>query len=152
MRRMASRKRDCRWFSKISKIPYRKSDTERLRNPKLKKVTVWLPIAVLKSIMSVCRRDNLSAHMKKHHDITKEESEVRRNFKAKLMKVLCTRCYFIHTYVRSTERKGFAVLRIRDVCPGCECFHSGSRIQGQKDPGSGSASKNLNIFNPKNCF
>jgi hypothetical protein len=27
-----------------------------------------------------------------------------------------------------------------------------SRIQGQKDPGSGSASKNLSIFNPKNCF
>ncbi len=33
--------------------------------------------------------------MKKHHDITKEESEVRRNFKAKFIKVLCTRCYFI---------------------------------------------------------
>jgi hypothetical protein len=27
-----------------------------------------------------------------------------------------------------------------------------SRIQGHKDPVSGSASKNLNIFNPKNCF
>jgi hypothetical protein len=26
------------------------------------------------------------------------------------------------------------------------------RIQGQKDPGSGSASKNLGIFNLKNCF
>ncbi len=28
----------------------------------------------------------------------------------------------------------------------------GSQIQGQKDSGSGSAAKNLNIFNPKNCF
>ncbi len=27
-----------------------------------------------------------------------------------------------------------------------------SRFQGQKDPGSGSASKNLSIFNPKNCL
>jgi hypothetical protein len=27
-----------------------------------------------------------------------------------------------------------------------------SRIQGLKDIGSGSASKNLNILNPKNCF
>jgi hypothetical protein len=29
-------------------------------------------------------------------------------------------------------------------------FYPGSRIQGQKD--SESASKNLSIFNPKNCF
>ncbi len=28
-------------------------------------------------------------------------------------------------------------------------FHLRSRIQGQKDPGSGSTSKGLNIFNPK---
>jgi hypothetical protein len=34
--------------------------------------------------------------------------------------------------------------------PGSEFFHPGSRISGQKDPGS--ASKNLNIFNAKNCF
>jgi hypothetical protein len=34
--------------------------------------------------------------------------------------------------------------------PGSEFFHSGSRIQGQND--SGSASKNLSIFNPKNCY
>jgi hypothetical protein len=36
-------------------------------------------------------------------------------------------------------------LRIRDVYPG-------SQIQGQKEPGSGSASKNLSFCNPKNCF
>ncbi len=37
------------------------------------------------------------------------------------------------------------VLRIRDVYPE-------SQIQGQTEPGSGSASKNLSIFHPKNCF
>ncbi len=39
------------------------------------------------------------------------------------------------------------VLRIRDVYPGSELFLLGSRIQGEKD--SGSASKNLIIFDPK---
>jgi hypothetical protein len=28
----------------------------------------------------------------------------------------------------------------------------GSRVKKIPDPGSGSASKNLSIFNPKNCF
>ncbi len=36
--------------------------------------------------------------------------------------------------------------------PGSEFFHPGSRIQGQKDPESGSASKNLSIYKPKNCL
>jgi hypothetical protein len=36
--------------------------------------------------------------------------------------------------------------------PGSEFFHPGSRVQVQKDPGSGSASKNVSIFNPKQCF
>jgi hypothetical protein len=31
-------------------------------------------------------------------------------------------------------------------------FYPGSRVKKIPDPGSGSASKNLNIFNPKNCF
>jgi hypothetical protein len=39
------------------------------------------------------------------------------------------------------------VLRIWNVYPGYEFFHPGSKIQGQKD--SGSASKNIYIFNPK---
>jgi hypothetical protein len=43
----------------------------------------------------------------------------------------------------------FAIeLRIRDVYPGSEVFHPWSRVG--KDPGSGSALKNLSIFDPKN--
>jgi hypothetical protein len=34
--------------------------------------------------------------------------------------------------------------------PGSEFFHPESRIKQVPDPGS--ASKNLSIFNPKNCF
>ncbi len=47
-----------------------------------------------------------------------------------------------------------AMLRIRDVYPGSgsEFFHPGSRFKKIPDPGSGSASKNLSIFDPKNCF
>ncbi len=44
------------------------------------------------------------------------------------------------------------VLRIRDVYPGSEFFHPGSRVKKILDPGSGAASKNLSIFNTKNCF
>jgi hypothetical protein len=47
---------------------------------------------------------------------------------------------------------GGAVLRIRIrffPIPKHNFFHPGSRFQGQKDPGSRSASKNLSIFNPK---
>jgi hypothetical protein len=36
--------------------------------------------------------------------------------------------------------------------PGSEFFHLGSRIKKIPDPGSGSSSKNINIFNNKNCF
>jgi hypothetical protein len=37
--------------------------------------------------------------------------------------------------------------------PGYELFHPGSRVKKVPDPGSGfgSASKNFDIFNPKNC-
>jgi hypothetical protein len=50
-----------------------------------------------------------------------------------------------------------AVFRIRDVYTESRIrFFSisdpRSRIQGQKDSGSRSASKSLSIFNPKNCF
>ncbi len=45
-----------------------------------------------------------------------------------------------------------AVLRIREVYPGFEFFQPGSRDKKIPDSGSGSASKNLGIFNPKNCF
>jgi hypothetical protein len=38
----------------------------------------------------------------------------------------------------------------RDVYSGSRIRIFPARIPGQKDPGS--ASKNLNIFNPKNCF
>jgi hypothetical protein len=44
------------------------------------------------------------------------------------------------------------VLRIRDVYPGSEFFHPGSRIKKIPVSGSGSASKNLSIFNPKKHF
>ncbi len=46
----------------------------------------------------------------------------------------------------------WAVLRGRDVNPGSDFSHLGSRIQGWQDsgPGSGSVSKNLSIFNPEN--
>ncbi len=44
-----------------------------------------------------------------------------------------------------------AVVRIRDFYPGSEFFHPGSRVKKIPDPGSGSASKNLSIFKPKNC-
>jgi hypothetical protein len=43
------------------------------------------------------------------------------------------------------------VLRIWDVYPGSEFFHSGSRIQGQKDADP-STPKNFSIFNPENCL
>jgi hypothetical protein len=45
-----------------------------------------------------------------------------------------------------------SVLRIRDVYAGSDYFHPGSRTQSWhwQDPGSGSASKNLIIFNPEN--
>jgi hypothetical protein len=45
-----------------------------------------------------------------------------------------------------------AVLRIRDVDPGSEFFHPESRVKKIPDLGSGSASKNLSIFDPNNCF
>jgi hypothetical protein len=35
--------------------------------------------------------------------------------------------------------------------PGSEFFHPGSRVKKIPDPGFGSTSKNLSIFNPKNC-
>jgi hypothetical protein len=41
---------------------------------------------------------------------------------------------------QSGDNSFFPVLRIRDVHPGSGFFHPGS------------ASKNLSIFNPKNCF
>jgi hypothetical protein len=34
--------------------------------------------------------------------------------------------------------------------PGSEFFHPGSRFK--KNPGSGSAAKNVRIFKPKDCF
>jgi hypothetical protein len=34
--------------------------------------------------------------------------------------------------------------------PGSDIFHPGSRVDKILDPGSGSASNNENIFNPKN--
>ncbi len=43
------------------------------------------------------------------------------------------------------------VLRIRDVYPGYP-IRPGSRVKKIPDPGFGSASKNLSILNPKNCF
>jgi hypothetical protein len=50
---------------------------------------------------------------------------------------------------------GYIILQIKSaflisVYPESEFFPS--RIQGQKDPDPGSASKNLSIFNAKNCF
>ncbi len=49
------------------------------------------------------------------------------------------------------------MLRIRDVYPGSRIriFHPESQLQGQKDSETtdpGSASKNLSVFNLKNCF
>ncbi len=47
------------------------------------------------------------------------------------------------------------VLRIRDILsriPDPNFFHPGSRIQGKKDSGSGSTSKNLSVFNSKNRY
>ncbi len=43
-------------------------------------------------------------------------------------------------------------IRIWDVYTGSRIGFFPSRIQGQKDPRSGSAFKNLSIFYPKNCF
>jgi hypothetical protein len=42
------------------------------------------------------------------------------------------------------------LLRIRDVYPGSEFFYPGSGVKKIPDPGSGSASKNLKYFQPKN--
>jgi hypothetical protein len=44
------------------------------------------------------------------------------------------------------------VLRIRDVNPGSEFFHPGSRVKKIPNPISGPTSKNLSIFNPKKLF
>jgi hypothetical protein len=44
------------------------------------------------------------------------------------------------------------VLQIREVDPGSKIFHPRSRVKKISDSGSGSALKNLSIFNPKNCF
>ncbi len=44
------------------------------------------------------------------------------------------------------------VLRIQDVYPGSEYFHPGSWVKKIPDPESGSASKNLCVFKPKNWF
>ncbi len=44
------------------------------------------------------------------------------------------------------------MLRIRDVYLGSNFFHSGSRVDEILDPGSGSASKYLIIFIPKNWY
>ncbi len=56
-----------------------------------------------------------------------------------------------HWLYRDTS---FADPRCLSPDPGSEFFPSGSRIQGQKipDPGSGSTSKNLSIFQPKKLF
>ncbi len=40
------------------------------------------------------------------------------------------------------------MLRIRDVYPGSEFFHPGSRVKKASDPGSGSAAKNLSTLMP----
>jgi hypothetical protein len=47
-----------------------------------------------------------------------------------------------------------AVLQIRDVypIPRSEFFHPGSRVKKILDPGSGSSSKILSIFNQENVF
>jgi hypothetical protein len=45
-----------------------------------------------------------------------------------------------------------AMMQIEVVYPGSEFFYPRSRVKKSPDPVSGSASKNLNIFNPKNCF
>jgi hypothetical protein len=45
-----------------------------------------------------------------------------------------------------------SVLRIWDVYSGSWIRIFSCRTQGLKDLGSGTASKNLSIFNPKNCF
>ncbi len=47
-----------------------------------------------------------------------------------------------------------SVLRVRDVYPGSEFSipDPESRVKKILYPGSGSASKNSSIFNPKNCF
>ncbi len=48
-----------------------------------------------------------------------------------------------------SELQGFSVAD-QDVYPGSVFFHPGSRVKQIPDPGS--ASKNLSILNPKNCF
>jgi hypothetical protein len=54
------------------------------------------------------------------------------------------------TMKRSSVADPRYLCRIQDS--GSEFFHPGSRVKEIPDPGSGSASKNLSIFNPKNCF
>jgi hypothetical protein len=56
--------------------------------------------------------------------------------------------YLFFTYGASK----LAVLRILDFYAGSLIRIFPSQIQGQKDPGSGSASKNFVFFYPKNCF
>jgi hypothetical protein len=44
------------------------------------------------------------------------------------------------------------VWRIRDVYPGSKFFHPGSRVKKIPHPGSGSASEDLSVVNPKSGF
>jgi hypothetical protein len=59
-----------------------------------------------------------------------------------------------------TSRKWYVYDRILQYCgseifitdPGSEFYHPGSSAEKILDPGSGSSSKSLNIFNPKKLF
>jgi hypothetical protein len=62
-------------------------------------------------------------------------------------------CKYGHPTLSTVPVK--AVLRIRDVYPGSlgsEFFHPVPVSSVKKAPDPGSATKNLNIVNPKNCF
>jgi hypothetical protein len=64
-----------------------------------------------------------------------------------LVSSLCVHSeYEIETFFRLES-----VLRILDIYPRSEFLHPRSRVK-KKDTASGSSSKNLNIFNPVNCF
>jgi hypothetical protein len=66
--------------------------------------------------------------------------------KSQLKKNLCTGIQICLKWTGPTG-SGIPVMRIRDVYPGSEFFHPGSRVKKFPDPGS--ASKNLSIFNQK---
>ncbi len=84
--------------------------------------------------------------------LKKDKNKIKNLFKNKITKVsnvIWSVFFFLGLNIKNVQCLS-SVLRIRGVYPGYRVRIFPFRIQGQKD--SGSTSKNVSIFNPKNCF